>query len=230
MMQTSTKEWGNISESLAFVAERQLRPDSAILDIGCYTGTLIARLAQSGFQNVHGIDVDHSAVEHGRSLYPHLESRILECSGATLPFPSESFDVVTMFDVLEHISELETYLSEEVCRVLKKRGSLLFQTPNKYTNIPWEILIHRSFSKYKSYHVSLQSYWSLSELLTTSGFDEITISKRSILSSYYLQPLQQQLGPLASPVARLFNALPTAFSTNFWGSCLKSPLGEASPP
>jgi len=230
MMQTSTKEWGNVSESLAFIVEQQLRPNNAILDIGCYTGTLISGLAQSGFQNVHGIDVDHSAVERGKILYPHLESQILEYSGTTLPFPSESFDVVTMFDVLEHISELEKFLSEEVWRVLKKGGSLLFQTPNKYTNIPWEILIHRSFSKYKSYHVSLQSYWSLSELLATTGFDEITISKRNILNSYYLEPLQKQLGPLASPVARLFNALPTAFSTNFWGSCSKSPLGQANPP
>jgi SAM-dependent methyltransferase len=230
MMQTSSKEWGNVSESLAFIVEQQLRPDSVILDIGCYTGTLISSLAQSGFQDVHGIDVDHSAVERGKTLYPQLGSRISEYSGATLPFPSESFDVVTMFDVIEHIPEVEKFLSREVWRVLKKRGSLLFQTPNKYTNIPWEILIHRSFSKYKSYHVSLQSYWSLGEMLEAAGFDEIRISKRNILNSYYLEPLQQQLGPLASPVARLFNALPTVLSTNFWGSCSKSPLGEASSP
>jgi len=220
-MQTSTKEWGNVSESLAFIAERELQPDSVILDIGCYTGTLISRLAESGFQDVHGIDVDHRAVERGRTLYPQLGSRISEYSGVTLPFASESFDVVTMFDVLEHIPEVEKFLSGEVRRVLKKGGSLLFQTPNKYTNIPWEILIHRSFSKYKSYHVSLQSYWSLGEMVEAAGFDEITISKRNILNSYYLEPLQKQLGPLASPVARLFNALPTALSTNFWGSCLR---------
>ena len=223
-MQTSSKEWGNVSESLAFIVEQQLQPDSVILDIGCYTGTLISSLAQSGFQDVHGIDVDHSAVERGKTLYPQIESRILEYSGATLPFPSESFDVVTMFDVIEHIPEVDKFLSREVWRVLKKGGSLLFQTPNKYTNIPWEILIHRSFSKYKSYHVSLQSYWSLCYLLEAAGFDEITVSKRNILNSYYLEPLQKQLGPLAGPVARLFNALPTALSTNFWGNCLRPPL------
>ena len=224
MMQTSTKEWGNVSESLAFIVEQQLQPDSVILDIGCYTGTIISSLAQLGFQDVHGIDVDHSAVERGKTLYPQLGSRILEYSGATLPFPSESFDVVTMFDVIEHIPEVDKFLSREVWRVLKKGGSLLFQTPNKYTNIPWEILIHRSFSKYKSYHVSLQSYRSLCDVLEAAGFDEITVSKRNILNSYYLEPLQKQLGPLASPVARLFNALPTALSTNFWGSCLRPPL------
>jgi ubiquinone/menaquinone biosynthesis C-methylase UbiE len=225
MMQTSSKEWGNVSESLAFILEQQLRPDSVILDIGCNTGTLVFHLTESGFQNVHGIDVDQKAVERGRRLYPELGSRIAGYSGAALSFPPESVDVITMFDVLEHIPEVEKFLSGEVWRVLKKGGTLLFQTPNKYTNIPWEILIHRSFSKYKSYHVSLQSYWSLGEMLDAVGFDETTISKRSIRNSYYLEQLQQQLGPLASPVVRLFNALPTPLSTNFWGSCLKPRSG-----
>ena len=220
-MQIQSKEWGNVSESVSFVMEQQLQADTAMLDVGCYTGTLIYRLAEGGFPNVYGIDVDLRAVDRGKRLYPELESRISGYSGVVLPFPEESFDVVTMFDVLEHIPNVEEFLSREVWRVLKKGGTFLFQTPNKYTNIPWEILIHRSFSKYKSYHVSLQSYWSLNEILQTAGFHEIRISKRNILSPYYLDALQSQLGPLASPVARLFNALPTALSTNFWGSCSK---------
>jgi SAM-dependent methyltransferase len=228
--QEMKQEWGNVSESVFFVMEQQLQADTAMLDVGCYTGTLIYRLAKGGFPNVHGIDVDLRAVERGKRLHPELGDRISGYSGVVLPFSAESFDVVTMFDVLEHIPNVEEFLSREVWRVLKRGGTLLFQTPNKYTNIPWEILIHRSFSKYKSYHVSLQSYWSLGEMLEAAGFDEIRISKRNILNSYYLEPLQQQLGPLASPVARLFNALPTVLSTNFWGSCSKSPLGEASSP
>jgi len=215
------QEWGNLSESLTFIKERNLSPNLALLDVGCFTGSLIARLSNSGWTDVHGVDVDRKAVDRGRRLYPELGTRIIPCSGRDLPFPTESFDVVTMFDVLEHISGIEEFLSTEVWRVLKKGGTFLFQTPNKYTNIPWEILIHRSFSKYKSYHVSLQSYWSLNEILQTAGFHEIRISKRNILSPYYLDALQSQLGPLASPVARLFNALPTALSTNFWGSCSK---------
>lgn len=215
------QEWGNLSESLTFIKERNLSPNLALLDVGCFTGSLIARLSNSGWTDVHGVDVDRKAVDKGRRLYPELGTRIIPCSGRDLPFPTESFDVVTMFDVLEHISGIEEFLSTEVWRVLKKGGTFLFQTPNKYTNIPWEILIHRSFSKYKSYHVSLQSYWSLNEILQTAGFHEIRISKRNILSPYYLDALQSQLGPLASPVARLFNALPTALSTNFWGSCSK---------
>lgn len=220
-MQVQSKEWGNVSESFSFVMEQQLHADAVILDVGCYTGTLIYRLAEGGLPDVHGIDVDVKAVERGKRLYPELEDRLSGYAGVVLPFPEESFDVVTMFDVLEHIPNVEEFLSREVWRVLKKGGTLLLQTPNKYTNIPWEILIHRSFSKYKSYHVSLQSYWSLQGILRTGGFHEIRISKRDILSPYYLDALQSQLGFLANPVARLFNALPTALSTNFWGSCSK---------
>jgi len=215
------KEWGNLSESLTFIKERNLSPDLALLDVGCFKGSLIARLSKSGWSDVYGVDVDRKAVDRGKRLYPELDAQIIAYSGRDLPFPAESFDVVTMFDVLEHISGIEEFLSTEVWRVLKKGGTLLVQTPNKYTNIPWEILIHRSFSKYKSYHVSLQSYWSLKKILRTAGFHEIRISKRNILNPYYLQPLRDQFGPLASPVARLFNTLPTALSTNFWGSCSK---------
>ena len=70
------------------------------------------------------------------------------------------------------------FIREEVRRVLKEHGILLFQTPNKYINIPWEIFIHKSLHKYKEYHVSLQSCRSLISLLENSGFDEIVIEKR----------------------------------------------------
>ena len=220
-MQAGSKEWGNLSASLEFVAERKFRLDSRVLDIGCYTGSLISDLSQTGFSDVYGVDVDSHAVARGQQLYPALEARITSYDGVTLPFAEATIDVVTMFDVLEHIPNVEKFLSRQVQRVLKPGGTLVFQTPNKYTNIPWEILIHKSFTKYKSYHMSLQSYRSLKLLLQTAAFQDIEIVKRDILNPYYLEPLRQRIGVLANPVAVFFNALPVRFSTNFWGHCMK---------
>ena len=220
-MQAGSKEWGNLSASLEFVAERKFRLDSRVLDIGCYTGSLISDLSQTGFSDVYGVDVDSHAVARGQKLYPALEARITSYDGVTLPFAEATIDVVTMFDVLEHIPNVENFLSQQVQRVLKPGGTLVFQTPNKYTNIPWEILIHKSFTKYKSYHMSLQSYRSLKLLLQTAAFQDIEIVKRDILNPYYLEPLRQRIGVLANPVATFFNGLPVRFSTNFWGHCMK---------
>ncbi len=221
-MQAGSKEWGNLSASLEFFAERKFRLDSRVLDIGCYTGSLISDLSQTGFSDVYGVDVDSHAVVRGQKLYPALEARITSYDGVTLPFAEATIDVVTMFDVLEHIPNVEKFLSQQVQRVLKPGGTLVFQTPNKYTNIPWEILIHKSFTKYKSYHMSLQSYHSLKLLLQTAAFQDIEIVKRDILNPYYLEPLRQRIGVLANPVAVFFNALPARFSTNFWGYCVKA--------
>ncbi len=220
-MQAGSKEWGNLSASLEFVAERKFRLDSRVLDIGCYTGSLISDLSQTGFSDVYGVDVDSHAVVRGQKLYPALEARITSYDGVTLPFAEATIDVVTMFDVLEHIPNVEKFLSQQVQRVLKPGGTLVFQTPNKYTNIPWEICIHKSFTKYRSYHMSLQSYHSLKLLLQTAAFQDIEIVKRDILNPYYLEPLRQRIGVLANPVATFFNRLPVRFSTNFWGHCMK---------
>ena len=220
-MQAGSKEWGNLSASLEFFAERKFRLDSRVLDIGCYTGSLISDLSQTGFSDVYGVDIDSHAVVRGQKLYPALEARITSYDGVTLPFAEATIDVVTMFDVLEHIPNVEKFLSQQVQRVLKPGGTLVFQTPNKYTNIPWEILIHKSFTKYRSYHMSLQSYRSLKLLLQTAGFQDIEIVKRDMMHPYYLEPLRQHLGVLANPVATFFNRLPVRFSTNFWGHCMK---------
>ena len=113
-MQSMNQEWGNLSESLIFIKERNLSPNLALLDVGCFTGSLIAHLSKSGWTDVHGVDVDRKAVDRGRRLYPELGTRIIPCSGCDLPFPTESFDVVAMFDVLERISGIEEFLSTEV--------------------------------------------------------------------------------------------------------------------
>ena len=220
-MQAGSKEWGNLSASLEFFAEGKFRLNSRVLDIGCYTGSLISDLSQAGFPDVYGVDVDSHAVARGQKLYPALEARITSYDGVTLPFAEATIDIVTMFDVLEHIPNVEKFLSQQVQRVLKPGGTLVFQTPNKYTNIPWEILIHKSFTKYRSYHMSLQSYRSLKLLLQTAGFQDIEIVKRDMMHPYYLEPLRQHLGVLANPVATFFNRLPVRFSTNFWGHCMK---------
>ena len=54
----------------------------------------------------------------------------------SLPFPDESFDVVTMFDVLEHIADDQSAVCETM-RVLRSRGYVLVSSPNETWRFPY---------------------------------------------------------------------------------------------
>lgn len=72
---------------LAFLPEN---PAQAILDLGCGTDTLTARLAARG-SRVIGVDSARPMVERARAQYPELTFEV--CDALALPFEGE-FDVV----------------------------------------------------------------------------------------------------------------------------------------
>jgi len=56
----------------------------------------------------------------------------------SLPFPNESFDIVSANMVLEHLPDPEPVLTE-FCRVLRPGGAVLFVTPNRTNPIVWAL-------------------------------------------------------------------------------------------
>jgi SAM-dependent methyltransferase len=89
------------------------------LDVGCGAGY--------GTTGV-GIDLSLEAVAWARRNYP--AARFLQASAASLPFADGTFDLVTAFEVIEHLESWSELLTE-ADRVLKPRGVLLVSTPNK---------------------------------------------------------------------------------------------------
>ena len=96
-------------------------PITRILDVGCGTGGNLEALAKYG--EVHGLDINPIAVDFARKRpLPQLT----QSSGMSLPYPDNSFDLVTIFDVLYHqwIVNDDTAI-EELYRVLCPGGWLL---------------------------------------------------------------------------------------------------------
>lgn len=94
-----------------------------ILDVGCGTGAMTARLSRFG--TTEGIDADPQAIEFCRRRNLHSVKQV---SDLPLPYEKGSFDVATAFDVLEHIDDDWAMLCE-IRRVLRPGGTLLVSVP-----------------------------------------------------------------------------------------------------
>jgi SAM-dependent methyltransferase len=112
--------------------------DLSIVDVGCGTGGNFEFL--ENFGRVSGADNSTFAVEYCRKKGKTVKL----VSKDVLPFPDGSCDLVTIFDVLEHI-ENDGRMIEECRRILRKGGKIVAAVP-AYMSI-WsshdEILGHR---------------------------------------------------------------------------------------
>jgi GT2 family glycosyltransferase/SAM-dependent methyltransferase len=107
-------------------------PAADVLEVGGGRSGL-ARLLYPAAQ-ITAVDVDeaHAAAEVNRD--PRV--RFLVADATDLPFPDSSFDVVTFFDVLEHISN-DARAAEEALRVLRPGGFVLVTSPSQYWRFPF---------------------------------------------------------------------------------------------
>ncbi len=211
------KEQGNIENAFAFFRTFDVPKSQRILDIGTRFGSLPNHMMRDGWEECVGIDIDAEALDQGRDTYPRLRDRLMHYDGTRLPFKDGDFDVVTMFDVLEHIPDVPAFLAE-IRRVLRPGGLFVFQTPNILTNIPWEIVHQRSWTLWKSYHCSLQTYFSLKRLLQCAGFHNVSICKYPINTAHNRAIVRTAVGMIGIPLLFVAQLLPLVLYPNFYGS------------
>ncbi len=94
-----------------------------ILEIGCGTGGMLSPLAQFG--TVTGIDIADDCM---RYCYSRGFPQMAVGSGDALPFADNSFDLIALFDVIEHIPD-DTAVLREVQRVVKPDGIVFLSVP-----------------------------------------------------------------------------------------------------
>jgi len=103
-----------------------------ILDVGCGGGILTNEIASAGFETM-GIDIAKNSLQAARQNANQRGISSVKYSygsAYSIPFADASFDVVLISDVLEHLLDLRTAISE-IRRVLKPNGILLFDTINR---------------------------------------------------------------------------------------------------
>lgn len=89
------------------------------LDVGCGTGVGIRYALDKG-KNVYGIDFADAREAWKRF---NVEDRCQVASAMNIPYPDESFDLVTCFDVMEHIPEEDVL---DVLKEIRRVGNLAY--------------------------------------------------------------------------------------------------------
>jgi SAM-dependent methyltransferase len=100
-----------------------LPPEPALLDMGCGTGGNLLMLEQFG--QPQGVEYSPLAADFARQ---RTGAPITVASATDTGLAAESFDLITMLDVLEHIDDDEAALAE-VTRLLKPGGAFLLTVP-----------------------------------------------------------------------------------------------------
>jgi 2-polyprenyl-3-methyl-5-hydroxy-6-metoxy-1,4-benzoquinol methylase len=100
-------------------------PGWALLDVGCGSGNFLADMARKGW-DVWGIEPNYNAAQKAIAA---IGSQVSVGTIDTCSFPDESFDLITMWHVLEHVPS-PTRALQKVFRLLKPGGWLVTMAPN----------------------------------------------------------------------------------------------------
>ncbi|MBX2931653.1 MAG: class I SAM-dependent methyltransferase [Chitinophagaceae bacterium] len=100
---------------------------SKLLDFGCGKGVFLHIAANNNFKNSIGIETSLPRANYAKEVYG-LKVISEFYNGGNID--EDSFDVITMFHVLEHLPNPQTLLQELIQNNLKKGGILVLEVPN----------------------------------------------------------------------------------------------------
>lgn len=123
--------------------------DKIILDLGCNTG-YGTKVISANCKEVIGVDVSPRAISQARCKFGASGIEFQLIDGIKLPFSDQRFDLIICFQVIEHIGNMDSFLSE-IRRVLKTEGKAIFSTPNARIRLtpemkPWNQFHTREFA------------------------------------------------------------------------------------
>lgn len=122
------------------VAAQRLTSTDDVLDVGCGEGYGAPILLSSGNSYV-GIDLSEAVVGEARSNFGSDRARFSAFDEVRIPVEDAAFDAAVSFQVIEHVADVSTYLTE-IQRVLRPTGWVMFTTPNRLLRLgrdesPW---------------------------------------------------------------------------------------------
>jgi 2-polyprenyl-3-methyl-5-hydroxy-6-metoxy-1,4-benzoquinol methylase len=167
-----------------------------ILDIGCSTGVFLSEARRRGWGNVEGIEISPSAAAFARRL---LKCDVHEEPIESANLPSERFDAVTVYEVIEHLPDPIGFV-REIARVLRRSGTVTITTPN------WESIWERrsrDVHRAPPYHLNYFTPRTIAKMLTGVGFTDVCTVRKPFAWKEEIGPS----APLQLPLSLLRSAL-----------------------
>lgn len=182
--------------SLSYFKNQIELSDKVVLDAGCSSGGKTVYYSELGVKSIVGIDLDTKRIELAKQ-YANKKNKEIEfkiASIAEMPLDDDTFDIVFLNDVVEHIDRnILLNALKESKRVIKKGGKICVEFPPwqshdashlyDYIQIPWCHLIFSDESliqvvqsmKPVKVHGQLDSIEHFRELnrITIPEFDEL---------------------------------------------------------
>ena len=158
-----------VDASADLIESRNRTGRGSLLDIGCGYGFFLGEMKSRGWE-VKGIEISETGRQYARHTWDiQVYSEPLE----NLSLPESSFDVVTLFYVLEHVLEPLELLTA-VKRILKPQGLVLLRWPH---TTPIVRILGPLSGKLDLYHTPFHihdfSPKTIKRLLECCGFEEI---------------------------------------------------------
>jgi cyclopropane fatty-acyl-phospholipid synthase-like methyltransferase len=163
-------------------AIRQRTQGRRLLDVGCATGFFMEAAADEGF-DVRGVEFSTVAISLAR---PDIRERIVRGDvNELLSREPEKFDVVTAFDIIEHVQNPENFL-QQLREILKPGGILAISSPD--TGHALRYLMGSKWPMLQPMqHTVLFSRRSISDLLKRCGFQDVQVeTAHKVLTMDYL--------------------------------------------
>lgn len=161
------------------------RKNNNLLDIGCGVGHFPSVAKQRGWMSF-GTEYSPKAVESARSKGINMHIGPLQ----TAAFDSQNFDVITSFEVIEHINnpleEIKT-----IYRLLRPGGIFYCTTPNFNSLLRYWLKADYKVIEYPE-HLSYYTKKTLTKLMVANGF-ELVKFKSTGFSLTQIQRAKNQL-------------------------------------
>lgn len=188
---TSDPQFDNDQKKIAFV--KNFSGGGKLLDVGCALGGFMSVARENGFQ-VEGLEVSQYAAEYAER---ELGVKVYKTDLPAAQLPSQSYDVVTMWDVIEHLRDLDGTLAE-VSRILKPGGWFFVATGDigsRYARMVggrWHLLT-------PPLHLFYFTQPSLRKVLARHGLatENVTYFGKSASLDFCLFKAQETFGALA---------------------------------
>lgn len=144
------------------------RKTNRIIDVGCGIGYFLEVAKERGWE-VYGTEYTDQAIEICEGKNISMEQGALDPNN----YPSEYFDIITSFEVLEHINNPQEELAS-FYKILRKGGLVYFTTPNFNSLLRYRLKSHYDIITYPE-HLSYYTPSTIHKVFKKSGFKSIKV-------------------------------------------------------